>query len=215
MALRIVLLGPPGAGKGTQAKRLAASAKVAHVASGDLFRKHQAEGTELGNLAKTYMEKGELVPDQVTVQMVLERIKERDAEIGYVLDGFPRTMEQAEALDRALAEQGEAIDWAPLIEVDKTELRARLGGRWVCTDCQTPYHEHAAPPRQKGACDVCGGTLAQRPDDRPEAVEKRLEVYDSQTAPLIYYYERQGKLRRVNGAQPVDVVAGVLLLAIA
>jgi adenylate kinase len=211
---RIVLLGPPGAGKGTQAKRLAKSAGVAHVASGDLFRRHQGEGTELGKLAGSYMKKGELVPDEVVIRMVLERIQEPDARGGYILDGFPRTHEQAEALDRALAQEGVRIDEVPLVEVETEELVRRLAGRWICSRCQTPYHQETAPPAKPGECDACGGELYQRPDDRPEAVRRRLEVYEEQTTPLVRYYERQGKLRRVNGQQKIEQVAADLRKAL-
>jgi len=206
-----VLLGPPGAGKGTQAKRLAEAAGVPHVASGDLFRRHQDSGTALGTLAKSYMEKGELVPDELVIQMVLDRIQEPDAREGYILDGFPRTLEQARALDMALAKEGATIDRAPLMEVGTEELVRRLSGRWVCSRCQTPYHEQMAPPKQPGICDVCGGELYQRQDDRQEAVRRRLAVYEQQTAPLVDYYGRQGKLRRVNGQQAIDQVTADLL----
>ena len=206
-----MLLGPPGAGKGTQAKRLAEAARVPHVASGDLFRKNQDSGTALGKLAKSYMEKGELVPDEVVIQMVLDRIQEPDAREGYILDGFPRTLEQAKALDTALATEGATIDCAPLMEVETEELVQRLSGRWVCSRCQTPYHEQMAPPKQPGICDVCGGELYQRPDDRQEAVRRRLAVYEEQTAPLIDYYDQQGKLRRINGQQAIDQVTADLL----
>ena len=206
MSRRIVLLGPPGAGKGTQASLMAQRKGVAHVASGDLFRKHLGEGTELGKLAKTYMDKGELVPDDVTIRMVLERIVESDARDGYVLDGFPRTMEQAKALDAALAEKGQQIDVAPLIEVDTEELVRRLAGRWICRSCQAPYHEISNPPKTEGVCDGCGGELYQRDDDKAEVVRARLETYERQTAPLIGYYEGQGKVTRVNGEQEVECV---------
>ena len=206
-----MLLGPPGAGKGTQAAIIAARRQVAHVASGDLFRKHLGEGTELGLLAKTYMARGELVPDDVTIRMVLERIGESDAASGYVLDGFPRTTEQAEALDRALDERHERLDDALLVEVEREELVRRLAGRWICRDCQSPYHEFSAPPAAPGVCDDCGGKLYQRDDDKPEVVRARLVTYEEQTAPLIGYYEGQGKLARVNGQQEVDDVTADLL----
>ena len=209
--MRIVLLGPPGAGKGTQAKRLAEETGAAHVASGDLFRKHLGEGTELGKLAKAYMDKGELVPDDVTIRMVLDRLASPDAQAGYVLDGFPRTLEQAQALDDALTEQQQAIDRVPLIEVDTEELVKRLAGRWVCRSCQTPYHEQTAPPKQAGVCDACGGELYQRDDDKPEVVRARLETYERQTAPLIGYYESQSKLVRIDGQQDVSEVTKGLL----
>ena len=212
--VRVILLGPPGAGKGTQAKRLAEAGGVVHVASGDLFRKHQEEGTELGKLARSYMEKGELVPDEVVIRMVLERIGEPDAQDGYILDGFPRTMEQAKALDETLAQEHAQIDRVPLMEVETEELVRRLAWRWICSQCQTPYHQELAPPKQPEVCDLCGGQLYQRPDDRPEAVRRRLEVYEEQTAPLVEYYSRQGKLSRVNGQQEIEQVATELLKAV-
>lgn len=205
--MRIVLLGPPGAGKGTQAARLAERAGLAHVATGDLFRANQERGTELGKQAKSYMDRGALVPDDVTTRMVLERFKESDAADGFVLDGFPRTIPQAEALDAALAAAGQAIDQALLIEVDREELVRRLAGRWICRACQTPYHERSAPPAKPGVCDLCGGELYQRDDDRPEVVGARLETYEKQTGPLAGYYERQGKLARIDGLGGIDAVA--------
>lgn len=212
--MRIVLLGAPGAGKGTQASVIATRNGVAHVASGDLFRKHLGEGTDLGKLAKTFMDKGDLVPDDVTVKMVLERIAEPDAAGGYVLDGFPRTGAQAEALDAALAGAGQVLDVTPLIEVDTEELVRRLAGRWICRSCQTPYHEITAPPAQAGVCDKDGGELYQRDDDKAEVVRARLETYQTLTAPLIDYYEGQGKLVRVNGQQDVEKVTADLLAAV-
>ena len=212
--MRVILLGPPGAGKGTQASLLAERAHVAHVATGDLFRKHLGTGTELGKLAKTYMDEGTLVPDDVTTRMVLERIADLDAADGYVLDGYPRTLGQAEALDEALVERGQAIDRVPLIEVNRDELIRRLAGRWICRDCQTPYHNGSAPPTKSGACDACGGELYQRDDDKPEVVAQRLETYETQTIPLIRYYERQGKLVKIDGEADVETVAKHLALAI-
>lgn len=211
--VRVVFLGPPGAGKGTQAKQLAEHFGVPHVASGDLFRKHQAENTELGQLAKSYMERGELVPDDVTISMVLARIQEPDAANGYILDGFPRTLEQARALDKALAEHQSSIDRTPLLQVDTEELVRRLAGRWLCSKCQRPYHEVTAPPKVKGICDVCGGELVQRADDQPDVVRKRLLTYEEQTAPLIGYYREQGKLRTVNGDQAIEDVGRDLISA--
>ena len=210
MSKRVILLGPPGAGKGTQALIIANTVGVAHIASGDLFRKHLGEGTELGILAKEYMAKGELVPDDLTIRMVLERMNEDDASDGYVLDGFPRTVEQAEALDDALLSQGQEIDKAPLIEVGKEELIRRLSGRWICTDCQIPYHQVFNPSKLAGKCDLCSGDLYQREDDRAEVVEARLDTYDIQTTPLIGYYQSQGKLVRINGEQDVDLVTSDL-----
>ena len=212
--MRIVLLGPPGAGKGTQASLLADRKQIAHVASGDLFRMHLGEGTELGLLAKTYMDRGELVPDDVTINMVLDRIGHEDAGEGYVLDGFPRTMEQAMVLDRALEDRGQAIDVAPVVEVDTEELVRRLAGRWICKDCQTPYHEFSAPPDNQGMCDACGGVLYQRDDDKPEVVRNRLATFEKQTAPLIDYYDGQGKLVRIDGQQSIEQVTARLLDAV-
>ncbi|MDA1077010.1 MAG: adenylate kinase, partial [Proteobacteria bacterium] len=213
--MRIVLLGAPGVGKGTQANIIAERQHVAHVASGDLFRKHLGEGSDLGKLAKTYMDKGELVPDDVTIKMVLDRISEKDAVGGYVLDGFPRTVAQADALDVALAEQGQALDLTPLVEVDTGELVRRLAGRWICRTCQKPYHEITAPPKKSEVCDDDGGVLYQRDDDKTEVVRARFEIFEKQTAPLIGYYEQQGKLVRVNGQQDVDKVTADLLDVIA
>ena len=212
--MRIVLLGPPGAGKGTQAALLAERGGFAHVATGDLFRAHLGRGTELGKLAKSYMDSGALVPDDVTTRMVLERFGEPDAAAGFVLDGFPRTIPQAEALDGALSDQGQAIDHALLIEVDREELVARLAGRWICRECQTPYHERSAPPAKRGVCDLCGGELYQRDDDKPEVVAARLETYERQTGPLAGYYDRQGKLARIDGRGVIEAVAEALAVAI-
>ncbi len=212
--MRIVLLGPPGAGKGTQAALLAQRAGLAHVATGDLFRAHLERGTELGKQAKSYMDKGDLVPDDVTIRMVLERFRESDAADGFLLDGFPRTIPQAEALDAALAGAGQVIDHALLIEVDREELVRRLAGRWICRQCHTPYQDRSAPPTKPGVCDVCGGELYQRDDDRPEVVGARLDTYEKQTAPLAGYYERMGKLARIDGLGDIEDVAEKLGRAI-
>ena len=212
--MRIVLLGPPGAGKGTQAALLAERDGLAHVATGDLFRAHLSKDTELGRLAKSYMDKGALVPDDITTRMVLARFREPDAADGFVLDGFPRTFPQAEALDAALSDAGQAIDSAVLIEVDRDELVRRLAGRWICRQCQTPYHERSAPPAKRGVCDVCGGELYQRNDDKPEVVVARLGTYERQTGPLAGYYERQGKLARIDGVGAVEAVAKAIERAI-
>jgi len=213
MARYIVLLGAPGAGKGTQAQALVAALGVPHIASGDLFREHQSRGTELGRLAQAYMERGELVPDEVTIRMVEERLAQEDAQRGFVLDGFPRTQEQARALDRLLAGQGRPLDMVIYIKVPEEELVRRLGGRWLCRSCQRPYHLAFAPPRQPGRCDHCGGELFQRPDDSPETARQRLQVYFSQTAPLIDYYTQSGKLVEVNGNQPIEAVTTELIAA--
>jgi adenylate kinase len=197
--LYIILLGAPGAGKGTQAVMLAEKLKLAQVSSGDLFRQALQNDTELGKKARDYMEKGRLVPDDITIRMVLERLEAPDTEEGAILDGFPRNIGQAGALDQALAEQGKAIDKAIYIKVAEAELLKRLGGRWICRNCQTPYHEVDNPPKVKGVCDRCGGQLYQRADDNPATVKKRLEVYFAETAPLIDYYKKAGKLLEING----------------
>ena len=195
----IIFLGAPGAGKGTQAVMLAEKMNLVQVASGDLFRQALAQETELGKKAKSYMDKGQLVPNEITIQMVLDRLAEPDCEKGALLDGFPRNTGQAEALDEALAKQKKAIDRVVYIKVSEGELLKRLSGRWICRDCQAPYHEVDSPPKVAGKCDRCGGELYQRPDDNVETVKKRLEVYFAETSPLIDYYRRAGKLLEVNG----------------
>ncbi|MEE9276832.1 MAG: adenylate kinase [Dehalococcoidia bacterium] len=195
------MLGPPGAGKGTQAQRLAATMGLAHIATGDMFRANVRNETDLGKLAKTYMDQGDLVPDQVTIAMLLERLDRPDASPGSLLDGFPRTLQQAEALDAALAERSQQVDRVLLIDVGAEEVQARLGGRWSCPRDGVVYHESNNPPRIPGKCDQCGGGLVQRDDDRPEAIARRLTVYQDQTAPLIAYYQQAGKLVRINGEQ--------------
>ena len=210
----IILLGAPGAGKGTQAVTLARELKLVHVATGDLFRQALEQQTELGLKAKAYMEKGVLVPDEITIQMVLERILAPDCEGGAILDGFPRNANQASALDERLAEQSRAIDMVIYIKVSREELISRLGGRWICRQCQAPYHEVNSPPRVAGKCDRCGGELYQRPDDTPETVAKRLEVYFSDTAPLIEYYTQAGKLVEVAGEGDVAEVTERIMAAV-
>ena len=202
----IIFLGAPGAGKGTQAANAARDLGLVHIASGDLFRQALEKGTELGLKAKSYMEKGVLVPDQITIGMVLERISAPDLKAGAIFDGFPRNLEQAEALDKALAGEGKAIDKVIYIKVPEEELLKRLGGRWICRQCQTPYHATNSPPKVWGKCDKCGGELYQRPDDTEESIKKRLEVYSVETAPLIDYYTQQGKLVEIDGGGGVDVV---------
>ena len=213
--MNIILLGAPGAGKGTQAVALVKEKGLAHVASGDLFRDNLSRGTELGNTAKTYMDKGELVPDDVTVKMVLDRIARPDCASGFLLDGFPRTIPQAEALDKALTAEGKKIDKAVSVAVPNEELIKRLSGRWICRGCQAPFHMVDAPPKEAGKCDHCGGELYQRDDDNETTVRNRLEVYSNQTAPLIDYYRGQGKLLEVNGNQPVNAVTKEMLAALA
>ena len=202
----IILLGAPGAGKGTQAVMLAGKLKLVQVASGDLFRQALRDETELGKLAKAFMEKGQLVPDEITIRMVLGRLGEPDTKKGAILDGFPRNLEQARALDKALAKQNKAIDKVVYIKVSEGKLLKRLGGRWICRNCQAPYHEVDNPPRKKGICDRCGGELYQRADDNVETVKKRLEVYFAETAPLIDYYKKAGKLLEIDGEGGADAV---------
>ena len=202
----IILLGAPGAGKGTQAVMLGEKMNLVQVASGDLFRQALQKETELGIKAKSYMEKGQLVPDEITIQMMLERLSAQDCENGAILDGFPRNTQQAEALDKALAQQSKAINSVVYVMVLEEELLKRLSGRWICRNCQAPYHAVDSPPRVKGKCDRCGGELYQRPDDTVETVKKRLEVYFAETAPLIDYYKKTGKLLEVNGVGSVSDV---------
>ncbi len=202
----IILLGAPGAGKGTQAVMLAEKLNLVQVASGDLFRQALQQKTELGLKAKSYMDKGQLVPDEITIQMVLERLSAPDCKKGAILDGFPRNTGQAEALDEALAQQSRAIDKVVYVMVSEAELLKRLSGRWICRNCQAPYHAVDSPPKVAGKCDRCGGELYQRPDDNEETVKKRLEVYFAETSPLIDYYNRTGKLLEINGeGSPADI----------
>jgi len=204
--LYTIFLGAPGAGKGTQAAAVAQELNLAHIASGDLFRQALEQGTELGRQAKSYMEKGVLVPDEITIQMVLARLSAPDCEIGVILDGFPRNLAQAEALDKAFVEQNKAIDKVVYIKVSEEELIKRLSGRWICRRCQTVYNIIDSPPEVRGKCDKCGGELYQRPDDTPQTVKKRIEVYFAETAPLIDYYARRGKLLEIDGKRSVDEV---------
>ena len=202
----IIFLGAPGAGKGTQAATLARELNLVHIASGDLFRQALEQETELGIQAKSYMGKGMLVPDEITIRMVLERLSTPDCESGAILDGFPRNLKQAETLDQALAQQAKAIDKVVYIKVCDKELLRRLSERWVCPSCQAPYHTTDSPPGVRGRCDRCGSELQTRPDDTAEAIKKRLEVYFAQTAPLIDYYRQTGKLLEVDGEGSVDEV---------
>jgi len=210
----IVFLGAPGAGKGTQAAIVAQELILVHIASGDLFRQAQEQGTELGMQAKSYMEKGMLVPDEITIRMVLESMSAPDCEAGVILDGFPRNLEQAKALDKALLEQAKAIDKVIYIKVAEEALLQRLSGRWICRNCQTPYHATITPPKVWGKCDRCGGELYQRPDDSVGTVKERLKVYFTQTAPLIDYYTQSGKLLEVNGGGGMDEVSKRIIIAL-
>jgi adenylate kinase len=210
----VVFLGAPGAGKGTQAAEVAKELKLAHIATGDMFRDAQKKGTKLALEAKTYMDKGMLVPDEITIKMVLERISAPDCVKGVIFDGFPRNLAQAQALDKAMAEQSKAIDHVVYIKVSEEELLKRLGGRWICRQCQSPYHEVASPPKVKGKCDKCGGELYQRSDDVPATIKERLKVFFAQTAPLIDYYSKTGKLVEVNGEGGMDEIKQRILKAV-
>ncbi len=210
----LILLGAPGAGKGTQADTLSGELGLAHVASGDLFREALKKGTPLGLEAKGYMDKGELVPDGLTVKMVLERLEKPDAAEGVILDGFPRTQAQAVALDEALESSNRGIDSVLYIKVSDEELVKRLSGRWICRSCQTPYHTVNLPPRTVGVCDRCGGELYQRSDDTEETVRNRLQVFMENTAPLIDYYVNRNKLVEVKGEQEIEAVGREMIDAL-
>lgn len=210
-ALFLVLLGGPGAGKGTQAERLSEALGIPQVSTGDLFRENLKNETELGLLAKGYMERGELVPDKVTVGMVRERLSRTDAAKGAILDGFPRTIAQAEALQFLLADLGFKLAVVPYIKVPEDVLLARLAGRWTCRKCGAMYHQLYSPPQRDGVCDKCGGELYQRPDDTPETQKHRIEVYFEQTAPLIDYYREKGLLVEVDGRPGIDEIQAELL----
>jgi len=203
----LVLLGPPGAGKGTQAERLQEELELPHVASGDIFRENIRNETGLGLLAKGYIDQGQLVPDDVTVAMVRDRLQRPDCNLGAILDGFPRTQPQAESLDTMLADMGRQLDGVFYIAVPDEELVRRLSGRWICRQCQTPYHSMFNPSANEGVCDACGGELYQRDDDKPETVRTRLKVYHQQTSPLIDYYRQAGLLVEVDGAGGIETVS--------
>ncbi len=209
----IILLGAPGAGKGTQADAISQQADIAHIATGDLFRENIRNETELGKQAKVFVNRGELVPDELTVRMLLDRLDRPDCQKGCLLDGFPRTLDQAKALDVALKDRGQAVDKVLYINVGEEEVVARLGGRWTCRQCGAVYHEKYQPPKVEGRCDKCNGELYQRDDDKPETVRNRLGVFNQQTAPLIDYYTRAGKLVEVNGEQDTASVGKDLLKA--
>lgn len=209
--LFLVLLGGPGAGKGTQAERLSQALGIPQVSTGDLFRENLKNETELGLLAKGYMERGELVPDEVTVAMVRERLSRPDCARGAILDGFPRTVAQAEALETLLSGMHTQLATVPYIQVPEDVLLARLAGRWTCKVCGAMYHQLYSPPRRPGICDKCGGELYQRPDDTPETQKHRIEVYFEQTAPLIEYYRKKGLLAEVDGRESIDEVQARLL----
>ncbi|NIN67816.1 MAG: adenylate kinase [Anaerolineae bacterium] len=204
--MNVIMLGPPGAGKGTQAAMLAERLGIPHVASGDLFREALQSKTELGLKAKSYMDRGELVPDEVTIAMIRERLLETDCDEGVILDGFPRTIEQAKALKELLAEQGKVVDVALFIDASEEELVRRLSSRWTCRNCQAVYNVISNPPREKGECDVCGGELYQRDDDVPETVRNRIRVYRDQTSPLIDYYQGEELLTTIESKGGIERV---------
>lgn len=204
--MKIIMLGAPGAGKGTQAKKIAAKYQIPHISSGDIFRANIKNGTELGKKVKTYLDQGLLVLDELTVDLVIDRTAQEDCKDGYVLDGFPRTIPQAEALDKALAARGEKVDYALNVEVPDENIVHRMGGRRACLACGATYHLEYAPTKKEGICDVCGKELVLRDDDKPETVQKRLNVYHEQTQPLINYYEQSGVLKEVDGTQDIEKV---------
>jgi len=204
--LRIILLGSPGAGKGTQAQSISNKYSIPHISTGDIFRMNISNGTELGILAKSYMDKGLLVPDNVTIDLVKTRLKEEDTKNGFLLDGFPRTIYQADVLDELLKEDSQKIDAALLIKVPRGFIIKRMTGRRVCPNCGASYHLEFNPPTQKGICDDCGSSLIQRKDDTEETVQERLDIYDFQTLPLIEYYTEKGILKSVDGTKAINEV---------
>lgn len=204
--MRIIMLGAPGAGKGTQAKKIAARYSIPHISTGDIFRANIKDGTELGKKAKTYMDQGLLVPDELVVDLVVDRVNQEDCANGYVLDGFPRTIPQAESLDKALTEMGQSIDYAINVEVPDENIVQRMSGRRACVNCGATYHIVYAPTKKENVCDTCEGELILRDDDKPETVQKRLKVYHDQTQPLIDYYTEKNKLVEVDGTIDIEKV---------
>lgn len=204
--MKIIMLGAPGAGKGTQAKQIAGKYSIPHISTGDIFRANIKNGTDLGKKAKEYMDQGLLVPDELTCDLVMDRIQQGDCKNGFVLDGFPRTIPQAQALDAALTKIGEHMDYAIDVDVPDESIVSRMSGRRACLDCGATYHIVSLPPKTEGKCDHCGSDLVLRDDDKPETVQKRLTVYHEQTQPLIDYYQKQGILKSVDGTQPMEAV---------
>ena len=204
--MKIIMLGAPGAGKGTQAKQIAAKYSIPHISTGDIFRANIKNGTELGKKAKEYMDQGALVPDELTCDLVMDRISQPDAANGFVLDGFPRTIPQAEALDKALTAAGQSMDFAVDVDVPDENIVNRMSGRRACLKCGATYHIVSIPTKVEGICDVCGEPVVQRDDDKPETVQKRLTVYHEQTQPLIDYYKGKGILKSVDGTVPMEQV---------
>ena len=208
--MKIIMLGTPGAGKGTQAKQIAGKYNIPHISTGDIFRANIKNGTELGKKAKEYMDQGQLVPDELTCDLVMDRIAEDDCKNGFVLDGFPRTIPQAEALDAALTKTGQAMDYAIDVDVPDENIVNRMSGRRACLKCGATYHIVSIPPKKEGICDTCGSELVIRDDDKPETVQKRLDVYHEQTQPLIDFYQKKGILKSVDGTQSMDEVFGAI-----
>ena len=204
--MKIIMLGAPGAGKGTQAKLIAEKYGVPHISTGDIFRANIKNGTELVKEAKEYMDKGLLVPDELTVRLLLDRVAQDDCKNGYVLDGFPRTIPQAEVLDKELTKLGDSVDFAVDVDVPDENIIRRMSGRRACLNCGATYHIVNIPPKKEGICDVCGSELVLRDDDQPETVKNRLKVYHEQTQPLIEYYTGKGVLRTVDGTLPMEEV---------
>ena len=212
--LRTILLGPPGAGKGTQAAKIIEKYNIPHISTGDILRENIKKGTELGKKAQEYMNRGELVPDDLVIEIATTRLLEDDCKDGFLLDGFPRTVYQAEKLDEFLAAHGSKIDKVIDIEVGKEELMERLTGRRVCKSCGASYHIVNIPPKKEGVCDVCGGELIQRADDNAETVANRIEVYEAQTMPLVEYYEKAGNIAHIDGATGLDNVFAEIVKAL-
>ncbi len=208
--MKIIMLGAPGAGKGTQAKMIAEKYSVPHISTGDIFRANIKEGTELGKEVKSYMDQGLLVPDELTVRILLDRVSREDCGGGYILDGFPRTIPQAQVLDQELAKMGDAIDFAIDVEVPDEEIIGRMTGRRACVGCGATYHIVHIPPRQEGICNECGKELILRDDDKLETVKKRLDVYHEQTQPLIEFYAEKGILKTIDGTAPMQDVFTVI-----
>ena len=204
--MRIIMLGAPGAGKGTQARKIASKYSIPHISTGDIFRANIKNGTELGKKAKTYIDQGLLVPDELVVDLVVDRVNDKDCENGYVLDGFPRTIPQAEALDKALTKMAQTIDYAINVEVPDENIVQRMSGRRACVTCGATYHVVYAPTKKENICDTCEGELILRDDDKPETVQKRLNVYHEQTQPLIDYYTEKNKLVEVDGTIDIEKV---------
>lgn len=204
--MKIIMLGAPGAGKGTQAKQIASKYSIPHISTGDIFRANIKNGTDLGKKAKEYMDQGLLVPDELTCDLVMDRIAQDDAKNGFVLDGFPRTIPQAQALTNALEKIGQSMDYAIDVDVPDENIINRMSGRRACLNCGATYHIVSIPPKKEGICDTCGNELVLREDDKPETVKKRLDVYHDQTQPLIEYYTNQGILKSVDGTQPMEKV---------